>query len=96
MAVGGLRAVKAHDVRRLRPCAICGHLGLPEASEEGLVDLLRAGECLVHARCLFRAEGASALFALPAEERGKVRVNDVPRGVFVELAARADREGYRG
>lgn len=63
---------RAHDLRRLRPCAICGGVGLVEDMAG-----FDAGT-LVHLSCYFETFGEAKFLKLPEVDLRKTRVSDVP------------------
>lgn len=58
--------MKAHDVRQLRVCEHCNHLGDKRQMVGGM-----------HGRCFIEAHGLPALVALPPEETAGLRLDDI-------------------
>jgi hypothetical protein len=69
----------AHDVRHITPCDGCGGIGDDR-------DMIQAAlRSWVHVECAFSHLGTENILALPAKERVKLRLCDVPRDVMQKL-----------
>lgn len=65
-----VRVEKAHDVRTLRPCPVCGGLG----NSYHMVDLDNEW---FHGRCFVARFGGSALKALPISKQDRLTLGDL-------------------
>lgn len=59
---------KAHDIRKLRKCVVCGDLGYLT-----YMPILKSGPA--HGTCVVATRTHDEILALPVEERGKLRLN---------------------
>jgi hypothetical protein len=78
-----VRVEKAHDVRTLRVCKVCGSLG----NADTMIDL--DGEWF-HGRCFVDRFGGSALKALPRGKQDRLTLGDL--GVRLMQALIRSRE----
>lgn len=87
------RPMKAHDVRRLRPCALCGGIGfLPQMLTLALDDAVDA-PC--HGSCVVRTRSHEDILALPREQRSRLRLNETgPELMRKLLDHRAAERGH--
>ena len=72
------RTMTAHDVRHLTLCTQCRELGDRR-------DMVEAADRVLHPGCAQRALGLKGLLALPATEKGKIRLCDVSRATMRKL-----------
>ncbi len=61
----------AHDVRRLKECTHCHHVGTH------LLVVNKTARRFAHAYCIVEAEGWQVLASLPEKETNKVAVSDL-------------------
>ncbi len=59
-----------HDVRHLRPCAVCAGLGDRR-------HMVRLGKLCYHGKCYAEARGLPELLKLPADTLGTLYLEDV-------------------
>lgn len=64
------RVEKAHDVRTLRPCCVCGCLG----NKDTMIDL---DDEWFHGRCFVEMHGGAALKALPRSKQDRLTLGDL-------------------
>lgn len=80
------RPFTAHDVRKLRPCALCNHAGyLPQM-------LVLEGKNY-HSACIAVSMTREQILALPPDQSTKLRLNEIGRDLMMELLNRTE-EGH--
>jgi hypothetical protein len=100
--------MKAHDVRELSTCVLCGDVGTTDPLVVDFRELVRLAQgAYAHPMCLVRKDAPfckhydiSSLLRLPIEELDKVRVLQLPesarkmfmRGIAAREAAAKKRE----
>jgi hypothetical protein len=87
-----IRMKRAHDVRRLRQCPLCGHLG----DSADMLEQPAAGDQKpkhVHGRCWLAEYGIASLLEQPADQLLRLRLGDLDttttRAVLDRLAPAA-------
>ena len=92
----GRDKLKAHDVRFLRTCAICGGLADERAAISvkvayGNKDFVRdLKDGFWHPRCCFEHFGAKFVAELPATEQAKFCLSDIPASLMRELVEQTE------
>lgn len=79
------RPFTAHDVRKLRPCAMCSHIGF-------LPQMLTLGGEHYHSACIASSMSHDEILALPYDEMTKLRLNETGVELMSKMLDRK-REG---
>ena len=75
--------LRAQDIRKLRPCALCGGIGY-------LPQMLVLGSGPAHGTCVVAAMSENEILALPRCEAEKLRLNEISKDLMLKLLWRAD------
>lgn len=78
------RARTAHEVRTLRPCAVCQNIG----NTHSMID---SNKEWFHGRCFVARFGGKALGALPESKTGRLTLGDLGVALMKALCNHRDR-----